>query len=119
MEYISKLDINDSFLDVADKDIAEANAHIEDLANRRGVEIKIPIPHILKRLAICFACYSCCLNAVGTDPTTSFDGGSREDIYSQKLEFYKQEIKDIESKLTDADFTGKKAGRTCISLWRA
>lgn len=122
MEYITISDVQDKLLNVTVNEIAEANFYIDSLADRMGVastEIKTPIMFNIKRLAVCYACYSRCLSCVGTDATTTFDGGSRQDIYSQKLEYYKKELDALENKLTVADFTGQKAGGTCIGIWRA
>ena len=122
VEYITSNDIQDNLLNVTEQDIAEANLFIEDIAGRMGVKpenIRMPLPYLVKRLAICFACYNRCLACVGTDATTTFDGGDRKDIYAQKLELYKKEIEEIQAKLTKSDFTGAIVGGSVINLWRA
>ena len=122
MQFITLDDIQDKLLNVTENDIIEANLFVTDKANRMGVElekISVPATFNVKRLAVCFACYNRCLACVGTDATTSFDNGSRQDIFAQKLEFYKSELKFIEARLTETDFTGVKANGVNIGLWRA
>lgn len=119
--YITLNDIQDNLLSVNEHDIEEANLFIEDIAGRMGVlpdKIRLPLPFMVKRLAVSFACYNHCLASVGTDSTTTFDGGDRKDIYAQKLDFYKNEIDEIQAKLTKADFTGGATGGVSISLFR-
>ena len=121
-EYITSNDIHDKLLSVTEYDIAEANIFIEDTAARMGVmpaSIRMPLPFMLKRLAVCFACYNSCLAHIGTDATTTFDGGDRKDIYAQKLEFYKNELNEIQNKLTKADFIGDTVGVSSLSIGRA
>lgn len=120
--YISINDIQDNLLAVSEQDITEANLFIEDLAGRMGVkneEIRKPLTFMVRRLAVYYACYNRCLACVGTDATTTFDGGDRKDIYAQKLEFYKNGIDEIQAKLTASDFTGNKVGTTSIEIGRA
>ena len=119
---ITITDIHDKLLNVTEQDITVANLFIEDLAGRMGVkpeEIRKPVPFLVKRLAIYYACYNRCLACVGTDATTTFDGGDRKDIYAQKLDFYKKGIDEIQAKLTQADFKGAVVGGSVISMWRA
>lgn len=122
MKYITPEDFYDNVLDVAVNDILEAEGYIENVALGKGVEVDkflSPLPFKARRLAICFACYNCCLRKVGTDPTTTFDGGQRADIYAQKLELYKQELKAINETLSASDFTGVPSGGRSIRLERA
>ena len=122
MKYISLFDIKDDLLNVTDDDVAEAEGYIENTAQRKGIKLEDildPLPFKARRLAVCFACYNCCLRNVGTDPTTTFDGGQRNDIYAQKLELYKQELKAINETLSAFDFTGIYSGGRSIRLERA
>lgn len=122
MKYINISDIRDGLLDVKEEDIAVAEEYLEDVAERKGIKSKdivVPLSFKAKRLAVDFACYNCCLGNVGTDPTTTFDGGTRDDIYAQKLSLYKKEIKEIEETITAFDFAGVKLGGLTIGLERA
>lgn len=122
MAYITIDDVQDKLLKVTDTDVAEANLFIDDLAARLGIDaqdIQIPVSFMVRRLAISFACYNRCLQCVGTDATTTFDGGSRQDIYAQKLDFYNKELENLQKKITAADFTGQKVGGASIGLWRS
>ena len=122
MEYINITDIDDKFLNVTENEIKQANSFIEDTATQMGINlssIKVPVTFTIRRIGVLFACYTCCLARVGTDPTTSFENGNRQDIYAQKLGFYKQELNQLVSRLTRADFVGQKASGTTINLWRS
>lgn len=122
MKYIDVKDIDDGLLEVNESDITEAESYIENVAQRKGVkvsEIIVPLTFRPRRLAICFACYNCCLRNVGKDPTTTFDSGSRDDIYAQKLSFYKKELKENEEIVTALDFSGVNLGGLNIGLERA
>lgn len=115
-------DIHDELLNVTDADIFEAESYIEDVAQRKKVAAKdiiVPLSYKAKRLAVCFACYNNCLCNVGKDPTTTFDGGNRDDIYAQKLALYKKELKEIEETITAFDFAGVKLGGLSIGMERA
>lgn len=121
MNYVNLYEVQDSFLSVTERDIEQANLYVGSIARQKGVkeeDIIIPIGFNVKRLAILFACYNNCLSSVGTDATTTFDGGNRADIYADKLKLYKDEIDKIEGKLTKADFVGQNNGGATISLWR-
>lgn len=122
MNYINKYDIRDKLLQISDEDIAEANAYVSDLANGLGVNIELipkAVPVKVKRLAVVYACYVCCVNHIGTDSTTTFDNGERQDIFEQKMNTYKAEMEDIVATLTAKDFLGSQSGGKGIPLWRA
>lgn len=122
MLYINKYDIRDRLLQVADEDVSEANDYVSELAKGMGVdESKIPavIPAKVKRLAVVYACYLCCINSVGTDSTTTFDGGNRTDIFEEKRIAYKNELDRILAGLTAGDFLGVRLSGNNINIWRA
>lgn len=123
MEYITLEDVQDRVLQVDFADIEEANRFIEDTALRMGVavdKIVTPVSFRVRRLGIVFACYNRCLASVGTDGSTVFDGSHNTDVFAQKLQFYRAELKRLEDELMVADFIGSgKAGGARIGIWRA
>lgn len=123
MEYISLNDIQDAILQVTDSDILEANRFIEESAARLGVaaeNICMPVTFTVRRLGIVFACYNRCLLSVGSDGSVIFDGKENSDIFAQKLQFYRAELKTISGGLVASDFTGtQNSGGASIKLWRA
>lgn len=121
MIYLFPNEVQDQILNVTEDDIAAANNYVDSLAESLGISqdvIKQPVAFKVKRLAMVYACYNRCLLSVGTDPTATFDGGQRQDIFAQKLEMYSREVKTLTDTLTVADFTGAKAGGASISLFR-
>jgi hypothetical protein len=49
-----------------------------------------------------------------------FDGNRNDDVFAQKLNFYKSEVEKISNELRVYDFTADyKTGSTTINLWRA
>lgn len=122
MEFINDFDIRDKLLQVTEADVAEANAYVSDIAKSMGVEensIPSVVPAKIKRLAVVYACYICCINSIGTDSTTTFDNGERTDIFEQKRVTYKEELDKIIAGLTANDFTGAQLGGNNITIWRA
>lgn len=123
MEYITLDDIQDAVLQVTDNDILEANRFIEESAARLGVAAKnicMPVTFTVRRLGVIFACYNRCLLSVGSDGSAIFDGKESNDIFAQKLQFYRAELKKITDGLVAADFTGtKSSGGASIRLWRS
>lgn len=121
MEFITKEDINDAILPIEDSDVNEANRFVTDIGIRLGVAEKSFVafrypPH---RLAVVYACYLACLRMVGSDGSVMFDGKENADIYAQKLAFYRNEAKLIESRLTASDFAdATPTGARTIELWR-
>lgn len=123
MEFITLADIQDKILQCDEHDVAEANAFLLSTALTLGVkedEIKLPANFMVKRLGVVFACYNRCLLSVGSDATVVFEGSRNDDVFAQKLEFYKNEVKAITDELRTYDFTGiASKGSTTIGLWRA
>ncbi|MBR6635949.1 MAG: hypothetical protein IKK97_00710 [Phascolarctobacterium sp.] len=123
MEFITLADIQDKILQCDEHDVAEANAFLLSTALSLGVkedEIKLPANFMVKRLGVVFACYNRCLLSVGSDATVVFEGSRNDDVFAQKLEFYKNEVKAITDELRTYDFTGiASKGSTTIGLWRA
>ena len=122
MEFITKGDINDAILTIEDSDINEANRFVTDIGIRLGAtegSFVKPFRYPTYRLAVVYACYLACLRMVGSDGSVVFDGKENADIYAQKLAFYRNEAKLIESRLTMTDFVdGKPMGARTIELWR-
>lgn len=122
MEYITKLDIRDKLLKVVERDVLEANDYVDSLAIGLGVDtskMQGKVPAKIKRLAVVYACYLCCLNSVGMDSTTTFDNGERTDVFEQKRSAYKKELDGIVAGLTAVDFLGGRLSGNNISIWRA
>lgn len=123
MDYIATADIEDAILQVTDTDISEANRFIEEAAARLGVsaeDIASPVTFTVKRLGVVFACYNRCLMSVGSDGTAVFDGRDTADIFGEKLQYYRAELKRIIDDLVASDFTGVKSGAVgSIRLWRS
>lgn len=123
MEYIALNDIQDAILQVTDSDVLEANRFIEETAARFGVtaeKICVPVTFTVRRLGVIFACYNRCLLSVGSDGSVIFDGKENSDIFAQKLQFYRAELKKITDGLLESDFTGtKNSGGVSIKLWRS
>ena len=122
MEFITKADINDAILTIEDADIDGANRFVTDIGIRLGVaegSFVRPFRYPTYRLAVVYACYLACLRMVGSDGSVVFDGKENADIYAQKLAFYRNEAKLIESRLTASDFAdGTPSGARTIELWR-
>ena len=122
MEFITKEDINDAILTIEDSDVNEANRFVTDIGIRLGVaegSFVKPFRYPPYRLAVVYACYLACLRMVGSDGSVVFDGKENADIYAQKLAFYRNEAKLIESRLTASDFAdGTSTGARTIELWR-
>lgn len=123
MDYIALEDVQDRILQVDFADIEEANKYIESAAFRMGVNVDkiiVPVSFKVRRLGIAFACYNRCLASVGADGSTVFDGGRNTDVFAQKLQFYRAELKRLEDELVASDFTGSgKASGASIGIWRA
>lgn len=123
MEYVKLEDIKDEILECTEDDIAAANKYVDQIARTLGVDedkVADPVPFIVNRLGICFACYNRALMNVGTDPTTTLDGSEGKDINDQKRKLYLQELECIKEKLTAEDFTGeKRGGNSTVILFRA
>ena len=123
MEFIALADVRDSVLQCDELDIAEANTFVLNTAIKLGVkqeDIKLPASYLVKRLGIVFACYNRCLLSVGSDATVVFEGSRNDDVFAQKLNFYKAEVEKISNELRVYDFTADyKTGSTTINLWRA
>jgi hypothetical protein len=122
MQFITKGDINDAILPIEDSDVNEANRFVTDIGIRLGVaegSFVRPFRYPTYRLAVVYACYLACLRMVGSDGSVVFDGKENADIYAQKLAFYRNEAKLIESRLTASDFAdGTPTGARTIELWR-
>lgn len=121
MEFITKEDINDAILPIEDSDVNEANRFVTDIGIRLGVAEGsfVAFRYPPYRLAVVYACYLACLRMVGSDGSVVFDGKENADIYAQKLAFYRNEAKLIESRLTASDFAdGTSTGARTIELWR-
>lgn len=122
MEFITKEDINDAILPIEDSDVNEANRFVTDIGIRLGVaegSFVRPFRYPTYRLAVVYACYLACLRMVGSDGSVVFDGKENADIYAQKLAFYRNEAKLIESRLTASDFADiTPTGARSIELWR-
>ena len=123
MEFIALADVRDSVLQCDELDIAEANTFVLNTAIKLGAkqeDIKLPASYLVKRLGIVFACYNRCLLSVGSDATVVFEGSRNDDVFAQKLAFYKAEVEKISNELRVYDFTADyKTGSTTINLWRA
>lgn len=123
MEFITIDDIQDSVLQCTDADIKEANDFVLNTALKLGAkqeEIKLPANFLVKRLGVVFACYNRCLLSVGSDATVVFEGSRNDDVFAQKLNFYKTEVEKISAELRVYDFTADyKTGSATINLWRA
>ena len=123
MEFITIDDIQDSILQYTDADVAAANEFVLNTALKLGAkqeEIKLPANFSVKRLGVVFACYNRCLLSVGSDATVVFEGSRNDDVFAQKLNFYKAEVEKISNELRVYDFTADyKTGSTTINLWRA
>lgn len=123
MEFIALADVRDSVLQCDELDIAEANTFVLNTAIKLGAkqeDIKLPASYLVKRLGIVFACYNRCLLSVGSDATVVFEGSRNDDVFAQKLNFYKAEVEKISNELRVYDFTADyKTGSTTINLWRA
>ena len=122
MEFITKDDINDAILPIEVCDVNEANRFVTDIGIRLGVaedSFVKPFRYPTYRLAVVYACYLACLRMVGSDGSVVFDGKENADIYAQKLAFYRNEAKLIESRLTSSDFAdGTPTGARTFELWR-
>ena len=121
MEFITKEDINDAILPIEDSDVNEANRFVTDIGIRLGVAEGsfVAFRYPPYRLAVVYACYLACLRMVGSDGSVVFDGKENADIYAQKLAFYRNEAKLIESRLTASDFADiTPTGARSIELWR-
>lgn len=122
MQFITKEDINDAILPIEDSDANEANRFVTDIGIRLGVaedSFVKPFRYPTYRLAVVYACYLACLRMVGSDGSVVFDGKENADIYAQKLAFYRNEAKLIESRLTASDFADiTPTGARSIELWR-
>lgn len=122
MEFITKEDINDAILPIEDSDVNGANRFVTDIGIRLGVaedSFVRPFRYPTYRLAVVYACYLACLRMVGSDGSVVFDGKENADIYAQKLAFYRNEAKLIESRLTASDFADiTPTGARSIELWR-
>ena len=121
MEFITKEDINDAILPIEDSDVNEANRFVTDIGIRLGVAEGsfVAFRYPPYRLAVVYACYLACLRMVGSDGSVVFDGKENADIYAQKLAFYRNEAKLIESRLTASDFAdATPTGARTIELWR-
>lgn len=121
-DYITDKDIKDAVLTVSDADVAAGNDFIELMAARRDVPPdKIRAGFFVKRLGVCYACYTACLMATGTDATVTMENGG-ESIHERKLKLYGQELKRLMAEITARDFTGKplstNSGAASIGLWR-
>lgn len=123
MEFIALADVRDSVLQCDELDIAEANTFVLNTAIKLGAkqeDIKLPASYLVKRLGIVFACYNRCLLSVGSDATVVFEGSRNDDVFAQKLNFYKAEVEKISNELRVYDFTADyKTGSATINLWRA
>lgn len=121
MEFITLDDVRDNVLQVTEEDIKEANEYVLATAVSIGTDvadIKLPANYMVKRLGIVFACYNRCLLSVGSDATVVFEGNRNNDVFAQKLEFYKNELNELTAELRTYDFTGI-ASKSTINLWRA
>ena len=121
MQFITKGDINDAILPIEDSDVNEANRFVTDIGIRLGVAEGsfVAFRYPPYRLAVVYACYLACLRMVGSDGSVVFDGKENADIYAQKLAFYRNEAKLIESRLTASDFAdATPTGARTIELWR-
>lgn len=121
MQFITKGDINDAILPIEDSDVNEANRFVTDIGIRLGVAEGsfVAFRYPPYRLAVVYACYLACLRMVGSDGSVVFDGKENADIYAQKLAFYRNEAKLIESRLTASDFADNTpTGARTIELWR-
>lgn len=122
-QFITLSDIHDEVLEVTPEDIDAGNEFITLMAARRGVsEAEIKPTFIVKRLGVCYACYTRCVMAGGTDPTITMDNGDRKGIHEEKREIYGHEVKRIMAEISAADFTGAiggpHTGATSIPLVR-
>lgn len=116
MIYITADDITDNILIVDQSDIDAANAYIASLQNKFGltdIEVAVPPPYNIKRLAVVYACYTAALDAVGTDATETIgDNRQRVDIYEQKRKAYYTELTALSGIITASDFSGAVTGGT-------
>lgn len=127
MDFITIADITDEVLQVSDADVVSANAYVNGLAKKFRVtdetQLLNPPSYVVKRIAVCYACYVRAINAIGTDATVVFDGsGGSEgrDINAQKAKFYKQELDSLVGSLSTSSFTGEEvSGSVTINVFRA
>lgn len=124
MNFITLEDVCDEILNCTQADIDEANSFVSNTAKRLGVktaQIKSPPVFTVKRLAVVYALYICAVRNIGKDNLTALDTESlRQDIYAQKAQFLKAELRQLETQVDFEDFTGKTSGleSCCIAVVR-
>lgn len=128
MEFITLADITDNILTCRDCDVDYANDYLHRLAasfSLSDADIQLPPRLAIKQLGKAVACRECAASMVGSDTTVMVDGSRSEDIYFQKYKMYVQMAKDLESRMTYADFAidgidgSGKGGVGVIRLSRA
>ena len=123
MKFIELSDINDDILACNETDVDAANAYVLGLAANHMVsqsKLTMPPKYVVKRIAICYACYIRAISLIGSDATAVFSGNSEgRDINAQKAKFYKQELDGLVNNLKTADFTEEVSGGVRINVFRA
>lgn len=107
MEFISIYDINDNILTCRESDIDYANDYLRRLAISFGLseeELQTPARASIKQLGKAVACRECAAAMIGSDTTVMVDGNRTEDVYYRKYQMYVQLAKDLETRITYADF---------------
>lgn len=123
MRFIELSDVNDDILPCNEEDVDSANAYVLGLANKHRIsenKLITPPKYIVKRIAICYACYIRAISLIGSDATAVFNGNSEgRDINAQKAKFYKQELEGLVNNLTASDFAEEVNGGVRINVFRA
>ena len=124
MRFIELSDINDDILPCNEEDVDSANAYVLGLANKHRIsenKIIMPPKYVVKRIAICYACYIRGMSLIGSDAIAGYnrDGGEGRDINAQKAKFYKQELDGLINNLTASDFAEEVSGGVRINVFRA
>lgn len=128
MEFITIEDNSDNILTWQESNVVLANDYLLALAKGFGLteeEIQLPPKPLVKRLGAAVASRECAASMVGSDTTVMLGGNRTEDIYLQKYNLYHSTVKDLESRLSYADFAvpgteeSGKGGVGTIRLSRA
>lgn len=106
MAYFDPLEVRDVLLKdiLAEADILDSTAYINDLAIRFGVSpsnIPTPAPFQIKTLAMCYALMQTALN---TSMNNGSGGESEADAYELKRRIYAKRVADLESQVTAQTF---------------
>lgn len=118
MAYFDPLEVRDELLKtiLAEADILDSTAYIDDLAVRFGVnpsKIPTPAPFQIKMLAMCYALMQTALNA---SMNNGSGGESEADAYELKRRIYAKRVADLESQVTAQTFTGGGSSSKKIPL---